>query len=104
MAVLLRMVLAKHRSGARDLFPVGALAQPQTERQRRLALATSFGSQREGLAGFSPAAAPRLSLQKQAATRRPGLIRQQVSSFRTSFSGLLTTRTAVVKSVIYGRN
>jgi hypothetical protein len=28
------------------LFPVGALAQTQTERQRRLALATSFGSQR----------------------------------------------------------
>jgi len=33
------------RSEALDLFPVGALAQTQTERHRRLALATGFGSQ-----------------------------------------------------------
>jgi hypothetical protein len=33
------------RSEARDLFPVGALAQTQTERCRRLALATGFGFQ-----------------------------------------------------------
>ena len=33
------------RSEARDLFPVGVLAQTQTERRRRLALATGFGSQ-----------------------------------------------------------
>jgi len=45
ITVLLRMVRAMQRSEALDLFPVGALAQTQTERRRRLALATGFGSQ-----------------------------------------------------------
>jgi len=34
-----------HRSETFNLFPGGALAQTQTERHRRLALATGFGSQ-----------------------------------------------------------
>ena len=45
IAVLLWPIRAMQRSEALDLFPVGALAQIQTERHRRLALATGFGSQ-----------------------------------------------------------
>ena len=45
IAVLLRPVRAMQRLEARDLLPVAALAQTQSERHRRLALATGFGSQ-----------------------------------------------------------
>jgi hypothetical protein len=39
----LRLALAMQRSDALDLFPVGALAICETERLRRLALATGSG-------------------------------------------------------------
>src|SRR5262245_63519099 len=51
--------------------------------------------------GFSPAAAPRLSLQEQATTLQQGLMAPQPSSLRTSFRALCITRTEIKESVIY---
>jgi hypothetical protein len=45
IVVLLWPYRTMQRSEALDLFLVGGLAQTQTERHRRLALATGFGSQ-----------------------------------------------------------
>ena len=45
ITLLLRLVRAMQRSEALDLFPIGAVAETQTERHRRLKLATGFGSQ-----------------------------------------------------------
>ncbi len=43
--VLLRLAWAAQRSEAREVFRIAPLARTQTERHRRLALATGFGSQ-----------------------------------------------------------